>query len=87
MKAWCDKRKGKRLFELQIELCQSAIKTIPTLNEIPDGDKAKAIAAIRRQIETLKALEEAGACGALGIAGAKQWPLHARKRGVGPPIA
>jgi hypothetical protein len=55
LKAWCEKRKGKRLFELQIEVCESVIKVIPTLHEIPEPDQAKCIAAIKRQIETLKA--------------------------------
>ncbi len=58
LRAWCDKRKGKPLFALQIELCEAAIKVIPTLNEIPERDQAKCIAAVRRQIETLKKLKK-----------------------------
>jgi hypothetical protein len=58
IRAWCNNRNGKRLYELQVEVCESAIQVIPTLDEIEERDRSNCVAAITRQIETLRKLKK-----------------------------
>ena len=54
LKSWCQARSGKKLYELQIEMCEWSIRKLPTVPEVPDEDCRNAIVAIKRQIETLR---------------------------------
>jgi hypothetical protein len=60
--AWCAARKNKPLYEVQIELCECAIKDLEAgfprpgmaREDIPEEPKRKFIAAVRKEIESLK---------------------------------
>ena len=52
--AWYRARKGKPLYELQIEMCQWAIKTVEDAHGVAKRPKEKFIAAVKKEIESLK---------------------------------
>lgn len=54
LKSWCEERSRRKLYELQIEMCEWAIRKLPTVPELSDEDRRNATAAIKRQIETLR---------------------------------
>jgi hypothetical protein len=57
---WCEARKGKKLYELQIETCELAI---PKVKEVypgmPEAKRDKAIEEIRASIKKLKETKRA----------------------------
>jgi hypothetical protein len=59
LKAWCVRRNGKRLYELQIETCEWAILEVPKLDEMTDADRQKWIVAIKDQVEDLREFKKA----------------------------
>ncbi len=52
--AWYRARKGKPLFELQIEICEWAIKRAEDAQGAADKPKKKFVAAVRNEVESLK---------------------------------
>lgn len=57
---WCQERKNKRLYELQIETCEWAIAEIPESFPMASADwQQKAIAEIRAEIRSLKTAKKA----------------------------
>ena len=52
--AWYRARKGKPLYELQIEVCQWAIKTVEDARGAAEEPKKQFIAAVKKQIESLR---------------------------------
>lgn len=54
LKAWCKQRSDKKLYELQIEMCQWAISTVAELDGVSEEDKSKSIEAIRAKIAALR---------------------------------
>jgi hypothetical protein len=64
--AWCRERSNKKLYELQIETCQWAVKAVADLelieDEISEADKARSIAEITARIETLRRTKKAVKC-------------------------
>jgi hypothetical protein len=61
--AWCRKRSDKKLYELQIEMCEWAIRAVADLDvseeEVSEKDREKSIAEIKAQIETLRKRKKA----------------------------
>ena len=51
---WYRARKGKPLYELQIEVCEWAVKTVEDARGAAEKPKKKFIAAVRKEIESLK---------------------------------
>jgi len=54
LREWCEKRKNKKLYELQIEMCRWAITRIPELTDAPESKRQAAISAVKNQINTLE---------------------------------
>jgi hypothetical protein len=54
LKAWCESRSAKKLYELQIEMCEWAMPKVAQLTEPTDEDKRAWIAAIAAQIEDFR---------------------------------
>jgi hypothetical protein len=55
-KEWCRKQHddGKKLYELQIEMCEWAIEAISELDEVSEKVRDASIASIEKQIELLR---------------------------------
>jgi hypothetical protein len=51
---WCHARKGKPLYELQIEVCEWAIKKVQDAHGVAEKPKEEFIAAVKKEIESLK---------------------------------
>jgi hypothetical protein len=73
LKAWCIERSKKKLYELQIEVCEWAMQRIPELETVPANDRdysvkqvRKSAAAIQAQIESLRKSQKAMKAGRLG---------------------
>ena len=54
LKAWCKERSGKKLYELQIEMCEWAISTVAELKQISEEQRSKSIGEIKGQIAVLR---------------------------------
>jgi hypothetical protein len=52
--SWCRARKGKPLYELQIELCEWAIGQIERYSNVAEKPKKEFIDAVRKEIESLE---------------------------------
>ncbi len=62
LKAWCDERSAKRLYELQIEVCQWAVVELGKggfEEEVSPSRRLEWIAAIKSEIERLKTSKKA----------------------------
>ncbi|HEV3262935.1 MAG TPA: hypothetical protein VG013_39230 [Gemmataceae bacterium] len=55
VKGWCLHRKGKKLYELQIEICENSIGWIQGITDAPAEERRASIRAIRAQIKSLHA--------------------------------
>lgn len=55
-KSWCleQHRKGRSLVELQIEMCEWAIKKLPTIPYVPEDEVRESLADMKAQVETLR---------------------------------
>jgi hypothetical protein len=53
LKAWCESRRGKRLYELQIEMCEWAISRVTELKELSDKEREPFVKAVRAEIVEL----------------------------------
>jgi hypothetical protein len=53
-RSWCKERKGKLLFELQIEMCEWAVKVVENAKDVPEEPKNNFLESVRKQIEVLK---------------------------------
>ena len=51
---WYRARKGKPLYELQIEVCEWAIKTVEDAHSVADKPREKFVAAVRKETASLK---------------------------------
>ena len=51
---WYHARKGKPLYELQIEMCEWAVKKVEDAHGVAEKPKKEFIAAVRKEIESLK---------------------------------
>ena len=58
LKAWCEKRKDKKLYELQIETCQWAIAEIPAVAELTGHERRRLTDLIQAEIDWLRRTEE-----------------------------
>jgi hypothetical protein len=54
LKNWCEKREDKKLYELQIEMCEWVIKKMSRLERFSEEDRQAFIEAVRQEIEELK---------------------------------
>jgi hypothetical protein len=52
--AWYRARKGKPFYELQVEVCEWAVKTVEDARGAAEEPKRQYIAAVKKQIESLK---------------------------------
>jgi len=59
LKAWCEKRKGKHLYELQIEMCDWAISRVGKLKDVSDKEQAPFVNAVRAEIVELRKSKKA----------------------------
>jgi hypothetical protein len=59
LKAWCQQRNDKRLYELQIEMCEWAIPTLAGIGDVSDEERRESIAAMRATIESLRTSKKA----------------------------
>ena len=74
--AWYRGRKGKPLYELQIEVCQWAIKTVEDARERAEEPKKQFIAAVKKQIESRKPPESPPSKFPLGLADEQRGSLE-----------
>jgi hypothetical protein len=51
--AWCLTRKGKPLYELQIEICEWAVKRVEGYDDVAEKPKKEFVAALQKEIESL----------------------------------
>jgi hypothetical protein len=51
---WCRARKGKPLYELQIEICEWAVKRVEVYDDVAEKPKKQFVAAVQKEIESLK---------------------------------
>jgi hypothetical protein len=54
LKTWCEARSKKKLYELQVEMCNWVLGEIPELTKATEDERKSAIAAIKTQIKTLE---------------------------------
>ena len=59
LKIWCDARKDKELYELQIEMCQWAITEVPNLRKTPLQTRRTWSRAIEAEIRSLQESKKA----------------------------
>jgi len=61
LKAWCDARSTKRLYELQIEVCQWAVAEVEKggFERVSKSERLEWIAGIKSEIERLKTSKQA----------------------------
>jgi hypothetical protein len=55
-KLWCREqhKKGRTLYELQVEMCQWALKEIPKLKQVTEQEKYESFQNIQKEIERLR---------------------------------
>jgi hypothetical protein len=53
LKKWCEERKGKKLFELQVESSEWAIREIRGLSRVSEKDRRQATDSIRKVVASL----------------------------------
>lgn len=58
-KVWCEKRKGKPLYELQIEMCEWAIARVAKLKDVSDEERGPFVKAVRAEITRLRQSKKA----------------------------
>jgi len=60
LKSWCEARRTKRLYELQIDVCQWAVAELDKgdFGRVPNSRRLEWIAAVKSEIERLKASKE-----------------------------
>jgi hypothetical protein len=51
---WCEKRKDKKLYELQVEMCEWAISIIMRMNDLSEEEKIPFVDAVQKEIDTLR---------------------------------
>ena len=93
LKAWCEARSQKRLYELQIEVCEWAIvearRKDGPLSELSDERRRAVVAGIKGQVAELRDSKRAVKVDRFGARGAEAWGLYTRDRvesaGAKPP--
>jgi hypothetical protein len=53
LKKWCDERKGRKLYELQVESSEWAIRTIRGLSGVSEEERKQAVNSITKMIKSL----------------------------------
>ncbi len=59
IRIWCQKRAGKPLYELQIEMCEWAIEKTKVFNDVSDEEREPLIKSIREEIARLRESKKA----------------------------
>jgi hypothetical protein len=82
VKKWCQARAGKKLYELQIEMCERAIPLVAGLTDVPEETRGKSIAAIKSQIDELRKSRTAVKVKAFAgtLAGTEMMQLYSKQR-------
>jgi len=59
LKVWCERRRDKVLYELQIETCEWVVSQVPNVPRLSPKDQAMIVDAIKADIESLRKAQRA----------------------------
>jgi hypothetical protein len=59
LKDWCEERKNKKLYEMQIEMCEWVIGTVIAIKSVSDEEREPFIKAVRAEIAELRTSKKA----------------------------